>query len=468
MLSALHLPEPSLIFAGDGEAQNPCVGLTKYGPRRLGTDSDSHLWIRVGFIGGGRSLSMAKEFLESMNFPIVPEKERLWRITFPGLGKDSPLRFSLCFQKEWEKQFTKEETDTICQQSHRGERVEKMLQIIDRKLQIISEKETPPHIVVISIPEKIENKCMDRNRTVALLKTKTGEDFHNRIKVYGMKWNMPTQVIRSRTLRFEGTQDKSLMAWNLAVGILYKSQRGHPWKISRLEKDTCYVGVSFYREFEEKSEYKRTCMAQVFLDTGESFVLRGDKFEWRNGKFPNSPHLDQIGAKKLIEQVLDQYYANRGTYPSRLVIHKSSNYWLEEKEGFLEAAGELEHVDLITFSESPIRFFRPDEFATLRGTLVRLPDRNECLLYTTGYVGIWGTFPGIGTPKPLLIRAASDEADLTTICNEILSLTKLDWNSTNLYSRKPVTLAVSERVGRILSESEAKNIRIDPHYYFYM
>lgn len=468
MLNSTHLLEPKLLFAGDGEAESPCVGLTKYGPRGLSTDSDSHLWIGVGFIGSTRSISMARELLESMKLPIVPKEEKPWNMTFPGLGRDSPLRFSLCFRKEWEKQFTKDEIDVIDQLTHKGERVENLLQIIDRKLQIISEKETPPHITIISIPEEIENKCLERNSTVALLKTKTGEDFHNRIKVYGMKWNTPTQVIRSRTLLFKGTQDKSMMAWNLAVGILYKSQKGHPWKISKLEKDTCYVGVSFYREFEGKNEYRRTSMAQIFLDTGESFVLRGDKFEWNNDRLSNTPHLDQAGAKRLVQQVLEQYHENRGTYPSRLVIHKSSNYWPEEKEGFLEGARRTENIDLITVMDTPIRFFRSGEFATLRGTLIRLPEINECLLYTTGYVGIWGTFPGYGIPRPLLIRAANDDVDLTTVSKEILSLTKLDWNNTFVYRRKPVTLAVSMRVGKILSESEAKNIRIDPHYYFYM
>ncbi|HEC91442.1 MAG TPA: hypothetical protein ENI51_00350 [Candidatus Atribacteria bacterium] len=469
MLSAFHLPEPKLLFANDGEAESPCVGLTKYGPRGLSSDPKYHRWIGVGFIGSAKSISLSKNLLESMNnFSIPPKREKPWNITFPGLGIDSPLRFSLCFRREWETEFAKNEIKSIYQLRSKGEKVEKLLQVIDKKLQIISEKETPPNVVIISIPEEIEKVCTEKDTKAVLLKTKTGEDFHNRIKVYGMRWHMPTQIIRPRTLYFRGTQDKSMVAWNLAVGILYKSQKGHPWKISKLEKDTCYVGISFYREFLGKKEYKRTSMAQIFLDTGESFVLRGDPFEWKSRSKPNSPHLDRIRAKKLIEKVLKQYHENRGNYPSRLVVHKSSNYWPEEKEGFFEGTENLEKIDLVTITESPIRFFRPGKFATLRGTLVKLPGNTEYLLYTTGYVGTWGTFPGYGTPRPLLIRIVNEDADPIVISKEILSMTKLDWNNTFIYRRKPVTLAVSMRVGRILSESEAKNIKIDPHYYFYM
>jgi len=76
-------------------------------------------------------------------------------------------------------------------------------------------------------------------------------------------------VTREKTVK--KTQDKSDVAWNLAVGLLYKSQKGHPWKLAEFELDTCYAGISFYKE--RTTRASKAAMAQVFLDSGESFIL---------------------------------------------------------------------------------------------------------------------------------------------------------------------------------------------------
>jgi len=61
------------------------------------------------------------------------------------------------------------------------------------------------------------------------------------------------------------------IAWNLAVGLLYKAQKGHPWKLAEFELDTCYAGISFYKE--RTTNLSKAAMAQVFLDSGESFIF---------------------------------------------------------------------------------------------------------------------------------------------------------------------------------------------------
>jgi hypothetical protein len=462
-----YIPEPKLMFM-KGEALNPTVGLIKYGPRFSSVDEKKHKWIKVGIIWSSKSISQTLSFFEEMKFTIVPMEIKPWRIPFPSLNEDSPLLFSLSCQPQWQKRITVDEIITIKKEKSRNKRIEAVLELIGNKIKVIYEK-SPPEIIVISLPEEIEELCTDPKMDNPLIKLANEDDFHHRIKVYGMKYKMPTQIIRSRTFLLKATQEKSEIAWNLAVGILYKSQKGYPWKLTSLEENTCYLGISFYKENEEKKKYMRASMAQLFLDSGESFILRGDSFEWDEKKNKTkTPHLSKENAKKLIQQVLKQYKEVRGCLPNRVVIHKTSTYWDDEFEGFQEGSKGIEAKDFITIHPSNIKFYRTESHPVLRGTLISAPNMEEHYLYTTGFVPCLDTYPGFAIPRPLRIRTKIADSPIQKICEEILSFTKLDWNNTFIYRKLPITIAVSRKVGRVLAESEAKNIEIDPHYYFYM
>ena len=233
-----YIPEPKLMFA-NGESFNPTVGLTKYGPRFSSKKEEDHKWIKVGMIGSSKSISLAHSLFEEMRYTIMPKKIVPWNIPFPGLSEDSPLKFSLTFDREWEQRITTDEIREIKRWGDRNSRIEQVLEMIDNKMKIIYEKSTPPDIIIISLPDEIEDVCVDPMLDNPLIKLENEDDFHSRIKVYGMKYKMPTQLIRPKTLLFKGTQDKPVIAWNLAVGILYKSQKGYPWKLTHLEENTC-------------------------------------------------------------------------------------------------------------------------------------------------------------------------------------------------------------------------------------
>lgn len=467
-LKASYIQEPMLFFNKGGLAKTPCFGLLKYGPRSFpNVDSEFQL-IKVGVIGTRKSISLLTNLFDEMREPIIPKNIKPWRLPFPGLSKYSPLKFSICLDRSWTQTIVFNEIDKFNDIEDKNDKIEYILEVIENKMRNITSKETPPNIIVICIPGEVENEFSKFGLKKPLIKLDNHDDFHNRIKVYGMKDHIPTQLIRWTTLIHKGTQDKATLAWNLAVGILYKAQRGHPWKLAKLEENTCYVGVSFYKEFDKDKPYLRTSLAQVFLDTGESFILRGDKFEWTNRKWENSPHLNEEDAAKLIEKVVNQYIQIRSQKPLRIVLHKSSNYWDDEFEGFKSACGEIQYKDFITIQDTIVRFFRPDKYSIMRGTLISIDNCEDYYLFTTGFVPSLKTYPGLSIPKPVVVRPKILDSQIYDVCEEILALTKLDWNNISPYRRRPVTMDISERVGHILAESEAKNIKIDSHYYFYM
>ncbi|MHA1410006.1 MAG: argonaute/piwi family protein, partial [Candidatus Odinarchaeia archaeon] len=149
-----------------------------------------------------------------------------------------------------------------------------------------------------------------------------------------------------------------------------------------------------------------------------------------------------------------------------------SEFWEEEKNGMLKASSKIEVVDLVTIRERHnFRLFTDGDYPVLRGTLLSSPNYEENYLYTTGYIPSLGTYPGHRIPIPLQVIPDKDSFNtpIEDICNEILSFSKLDWNSSHFCKKLPVTIEVSQSVGNILAEIKAqKKESIDSHYYYYM
>ena len=460
------------MFGENGKAKDPRIGLIKYGPRTP-EGKPHYIGMKIGLIGDNYSINEIQGFFKLMRDRILPQKPKKsselqkWKMPFPGLSSESPLNISMNLQKRWRETIKENEIASIIGSENKNEIMEQTVTLIEDKINNIYGKETPPDVIIICIPEEIYRKYASASSFKQMIQTEDS-DLHNRIKLNSIIRKIPTQIIHPNTLRWKKTQDLSDVAWNLAVGLLYKSQKGHPWKLAEFELDTCYAGISFYEE--RKTHASKAAMAQVFLDSGESFILRADQADESLGKYQN--HLTEQDAKNVVNKILKQYTLVRGSPPSRLVIHKTSNFWEEEKNGMLQASNNVNTVDLITIEEEhPLRLFNYKcSYPILRGTMLTPPDKKEHYLFTNGFVSVLGTYQGYRVPKPIVIKP--DEHTVTPIeeiAKEILAFTKLDWNSSHFCKKIPVTIEVSRSVGGVLAEQEAKKLKeIDPHYYFYM
>ena len=52
-------------------------------------------------------------------------------------------------------------------------------------------------------------------------------------------------------------------------------------------------------------------------------------------------------------------------------------------------------------------------------------------------------------PAPIYIRRHYGSTDLVTICEEILGLSKMDFNNMDLYSKMPCTLNTAQKIAKI-------------------
>jgi len=152
--------------------------------------------------------------------------------------------------------------------------------------------------------------------------------------------------------------------------------------------------------------------------------------------------------------------------PSRLVLHKSSKFWKEELAGFKDACKSIPRKDFVSIGQRGIQFYRTGEYPALRGTFIKFSDTNF-LLYTVGYVPFLRTYPGARVPQPLEILEHIGDSSWNLILQEIIGLTKMNWNTADFACSEPITLAFSHRVGQVLAELPER-LPFRSEYRFYM
>jgi hypothetical protein len=466
--TVLRIREPELVFADGQKAKDPRGGLLKYGPRpRANTDEEV---ANVGIVGDSRSIAMMEELLRKMRSGIPSDSERKrWRQPFPGLGVESRLKFDYQTHEKWKGRIRQQDIDTIADIPERQERIQPALNNLKYQIKRLGSQTPPPDVTFVAIPERIVELCSDPNTDTDRIRTENS-DFRSQIKLAGMESGTPTQLMSPNALRGgPDVQDRSEFAWNIAVGMLYKAREGRPWKTAKFDSRQCYAGISFYRERGADPDV-RAAVAQVFIEDGDNFVIRGDPVQDIASEEAQT-HLSYEDAKGLVEGIIEKYGEYRDTKPRRLVLHKSSNFWPEESEGFSDAATDVDVKEFITVrNHHPLRLFPVGDNPPLRGTLALPPDESEGYLYTTGYVPEQSVYNGPGVPTPIVVSPHEEyfSGDYRRICREILTFTKLDWNSSDFCKRLPVTIGIANEVSDILAEPNADDIDLQTHYYYYM
>ena len=87
-------------------------------------------------------------------------------------------------------------------------------------------------------------------------------------------------------------------------------------------------------------------------------------------------------------------------------------------------------------------------------------------MFTSGYVPWWDEFPGAHIPAPIQIGSAG-LTDIEARSREILTLSKMNWNSSDGITRLPVTLLFAKKVGEIMTEL-SDNVTPNPSFRFHM
>jgi hypothetical protein len=206
----------------------------------------------------------------------------------------------------------------------------------------------------------------------------------------------------------------------------------------------------------------------MFLSEGDGVVFRGANGPWQTDEFEY--HLKPEAAKDLIKKVLDTYCDKHGYAPSELFIHGQTSFNDEEWRAFEKAAPPETNVVgvRIRTTGGETKLFRDGDYPVLRGTALLLDEKNA-YLWTNGYVPQLDTYVGPETPNPLfitLLRSKRKRPKMKVILNDIIGLTKINYNSCNYNDSLPVTVRFAKMVGEVLTMGSAKGAEKQPFKFY--
>jgi len=267
------------------------------------------------------------------------------------------------------------------------------------------------------------------------------------------KASIPRKVKESRDRDIQDQADRS---WNLMTTLYYKGSGRIPWRRMPREAEyaACYVGISFYREAGGQQLF--TSAAHMFDERGRGFILKGKRAQTESRG--RHPYMTFDDAYELTSQVLTAYKNHHKHFPARVIVLKTSRFRGDEADGILKALEEAgtELRDLVWVQESySVKILRDGNYPVLRGTFVNLAGKG--LLYTNGSIPYYGTYPGQYDPRPLLLCPhESCDSTIAQIAEEVFSLTKINWNSTQMNQRLPIPIRAARKVGEVLKYMDAE------------
>lgn len=506
-----HLHEPKLVFAFGECSPHPKDGLFLYGPHAKARKSRE---IRVGVVGTTDGIAHFKDWACSIMQTVrVPpsgkgeKQDRLHLANFPGLeetfgiffdpGGISTLSLSLA------------DIDRATRIVNLNEAVDRVARLyIDRVRKHLNNEEQAIDVWVLVLPEIIYERCRPASKRTGLpmergdfgrrqkakaslpLLAQTGvidqsnenifndvPDFHRRIKAEFLTI-APTQLVRETTLAphaflnkagypIRKTQDAATLAWNLATGLYYKTQPKPPWRLASVRPGVCYIGM-VYQSLPHDPDGNACCAAQMFLNEGDGVVFRGANGPWKTGD--HEFHLKEEAAKNLLKLVVKTYTEMHGVPPKELFIHGQTYFNDEEWRAFCDGAPRETNIVgvRIRTTGGETKLFRDGDYPVLRGTALLL-DAKVAYLWTTGYVPQLDTYIGPETPNPFhvtLMRSKGQQPDIRTVLEDIMGLTKINYNSCNFNDGLPVTVRFARMVGEVLTMGSAKEQEKQPFKFY--
>lgn len=401
---------------------------------------------------------------------------------FPGFNKSSCFKSEFVHDKLNRSRIREDAIDKIVRNKKltKLEKANEVILLLKEGFRILVENfSTKPDICIVILPSNVFNKLS------AIPHGKTNINFRRKLKaeLISISTDIPIQIILEDTLRETKTslQEKSMIAWNFSVAQYYKTD-SIPWSLTDIDKNSCFIGISFHKLIDPEKSLMRSSVAQAFNREGRGLVFVGKPFEWdKESTKVTAPHLTYEYAKNLVKDIIKTYIIqNQDIKPNRVVIHKTTDYWNSAKnvdyceveglkDGIHEVLGNTVDIDLVTIKNSDIKLFRENgKYPVMRGTYAELGN-DDAILCTTGYIPYYETFPGMHMPQPKFISLYEGETSIKNVCREILALTKMNFNNCNYYDSLPITLRFAQKVGEIIQYfPENENFTPPNRYYFYM
>lgn len=460
--------EPALIFAprhGGAEVRDPhpIRGLVQNRPYdHVLTAKGLASEIRLGVVCPRTDSALFADYLSRLHQTLQPDSKQEYLLPYPGFEKVFGAVLEIPDPKGAWYGVTEPASGTNVREGALQLR-RQLQQAIDALIGTCA-----PTVVVIYIPSRWrpwEKYDLD------------GEvfDLHDFIKAYCVLKGVATQLIREETI---SKRYQCEIAWWLGLSLYVKAMRT-PWVLDGLDNETAFVGLGFSLDLRgERGKHVLLGCSHIYNSDGIGLAFRLNKiedgFERRGNPFMSRPD-----ARRMGEQIRQLFWDTHQRVPSRVVLHKKTPFQREERDGLLEGLHGVGHVDMLEIHVDPMvrcvalkptgsGQFREDGYPVRRGAAVVI-ERNRALLWVHGTVdpvtpGPKPYYQGKSRiPAPLVVRRHHGSTGLDVLASEILGLSKMNWNTFDMYTKLPATIESSNRIARIGALLE----RTNPNAYDY-
>lgn len=494
MQELIHIKEPLLQFGYGQATEDPRDGLTLFGP----LDQGNTYGVKAGLIGTTAGINMFLKWVAWVQKPVLTVPPQLGRPPFPG--------FQTVFRIPWDPApvvtlVVKDgDIDKHVFLDDRHQRVYGTVGVFANTIEAaIKEEEPKPEIWFVVVPDRVWKYCRPKSivepevRQQALRAFKDAnaaksfysvrplfkemdeaatpyvyeEHFHNQLKARLLQHTVPIQIVKESTIANIAKPDgpeaaamdvarQSEIAWNLCTTVFYKTG-GRPWKVANIRPGVCYVGLVFKQDETSGSTKNACCAAQMFLDSGDGVVFKGALGPWYSPE-TGDYHLNFSAAKDIGDQVIRSYKKKFDDPPAELFIHGRVRLNDEEWSGFRAAVGtKTTLVGVRIRDENNLKLYRKGQNPVLRGT-ARVDSGRKAHLWTRGWTPRLQTYPGREVPNPIVIEINKGQALIETVLQDILSLTKLNYNTCIFGDGMPITLKFADAIGEILTAAPLKDV----------
>ena len=106
-----------------------------------------------------------------------------------------------------------------------------------------------------------------------------------------------------------------------------------------------------------------------------------------------------------------------------------------------------------------------EEGVILRGTFVELDSKHH-ILYTKASTEFYMVYPGWYVPRPVELFCEDTQTTPRKLAEEILALTKMNWNNTQFDNSMPITIRAARQVGAILKHLDRASTTPTSYAYY--
>ncbi|MGP0057997.1 MAG: argonaute/piwi family protein [Beijerinckiaceae bacterium] len=452
--TGVQLAEPELVFSNRAgtalvRSPHPIRGIVENRPFDYPLTARGFLTgLRLGVICPAGEAKALHSYLHNVNRILAPtQKERDYLVNYPGFQSayGVPIEFPQPGEAGW----------FVCPEPSSTDPHTSALEIarhIDRGVETL-QSSYAPHVVMIFYPSRWREFRGYRTDSEHF-------DVHDFVKAFCVQRGIATQFLDEDTF---ADSYQCRVWWWLSLALYVKAMRT-PWVLSSLAEDTAFVGLGFSIDpVAEKGRHVVLGCSHIYSGKGEGLQYRLTKVE-NPVFFGKNPFMSKDDARRTGETIRQLFFDARLKLPERVVLHKRTHFTKDEREGLADGLSGVKHIDMLEIQiDNALRYvasvpkgdgtFDDDNYPVRRGTAMKLDDFTALLWVhgaTTALNSRYLYFQGKRRiPAPLTVRRHAGRTDLKCLAEEILGLSKMNWNTLDLYTKLPATVNSSNEIARI-------------------